>query len=95
MILNIEFQENRTFDVELQENNLTFDVGFTNLQIVAPGGYGVETYNGEYEVTPTPEQQVLQTAFRYMEDNVTVKSIPFFETSNQTGGNTVYIASEV
>lgn len=30
-----------------------------------------------------------------MEDNVVVKKIPYYETSNVDGGETVYIAGEV
>lgn len=52
-------------------------------------------YSGSYSVTPTPDAQTLPTAGRYMDDDVTVKSIPFYETSNTSGGSTIYIASEV
>lgn len=54
-----------------------------------------DTYDGSYEVIPTTDEQVLHTKSKYMEDDVMVRSIPYFETSNQTGGDTVYIASEV
>lgn len=54
-----------------------------------------DTYDGSYEVIPTTDEQILYTKSKYMEDDVTVKSIPYFETSNQAGGDTVYIASEV
>ena len=54
-----------------------------------------DTYDGAYEVIPTTDEQILYTKSKYMEDDVTVKSIPYFETSNQAGGDTVYIASEV
>lgn len=53
------------------------------------------TYDGAYEVTPSAhEAQTLETAGHIMEDDVTVKIIPFFQTSN-VSGDTVYIASEV
>lgn len=53
------------------------------------------TYDGAYEVTPSAhEAQTLETAGHVMEDDVTVKIIPFFQTSN-VSGDTVYIASEV
>ena len=53
------------------------------------------TYDGEYEITPSAhEAQTLETAGKLMGDNVTVKIIPFFSTSN-VSGETVYIASEV
>ena len=52
-------------------------------------------YDGAYEVTPSAhEAQTLETAGHVMENDVTVKIIPFFQTSN-VSGYTVYIASEV
>lgn len=53
-------------------------------------------YDGEYEVVPQAHGAVtLETAQKYMDANVTVTKIPYFETSNATGGETAYIASEV
>lgn len=52
-------------------------------------------YNGDYTVTPSVEEQTLKTANKKMLEDVTVKKIPFYETSNLSGGNTVYIGSEV
>ena len=53
-----------------------------------------ETYGGETEVTPSTQPQVLLTDGFLMADNITVKKISYYETSNQTG-KTVYIANEV
>lgn len=52
-------------------------------------------YLGEYEVTPTTSTQVLPTKDTVMIDNVTIKKVPYYETENEFGGSTVYIASEV
>ena len=54
--------------------------------------YDVPTYDGEYVVTPTMEQQTLMTKNKMMTDNVQVKKIPLYETTNLSGGTTVYIA---
>lgn len=51
-------------------------------------------YGGEYEITPSVEQQVLETKDTVMLDDVTVNAVPYYETSN-INGTTVYIASEV
>lgn len=52
-------------------------------------------YEGAYEVTPSARQdQILPTNGKIMGDDVTVRTIPYFQTSNTTG-DTVYIASEV
>lgn len=54
-----------------------------------------EIYRGEHEVVPQTFEQVLDTSHKYLLDNVTVRSIPFFEIGNESGGNTIYIGSEV
>lgn len=57
--------------------------------------YGSKKYQGEYIVTPKAyEETVLQTANKTVLDDVTVKIIPYHETSNLSGGYTVVIAQE-
>lgn len=51
-----------------------------------------ETYEGDYVVTPDPwDETVLETNNKLMTGNVTVEVIPYYETSNLSGGSTVYI----
>ena len=50
----------------------------------------VESYKGDYTITPKIDSQTMRTKNKKMEDNVTVLSIPYYETSNLTG-KTVYI----
>lgn len=69
----------------------TEDVVFGKIQISG----NLSIYNGDYTVTPSVEEQTLKTANKKMLEDVTVKKIPFYETSNLSGGNTVYIGSEV
>lgn len=53
-------------------------------------------YAGAYEVTPSAhEEMTLNTAATYMDADVKVKKIPYYETTNEKGGDTVYIGSEV
>jgi hypothetical protein len=54
-----------------------------------------EPFEGEYTVTPKVTEQIIATKNRLMLNDVTVKSIPFFNVSNTSGGNTVYIGNEV
>lgn len=42
-------------------------------------------YSGDYEVTPKIQEQVLNTYDRHMNDDVTIKAIPYFEVSNEQG----------
>lgn len=55
-----------------------------------------ETYTGDYRVTPKAfDAQTLPTAHKLLRDDVTVTPVPYFETSNTSGGVTVYIAADV
>lgn len=48
-------------------------------------------YTGDYEVTPTVEEQTLPTKNKSMRDDLVVHEIPYFETSNLSGGYTAII----
>lgn len=48
-------------------------------------------YNGDYEVTPTAYEQSLETKGLRMTDDVIVNEIPYYETTNESGGYTVII----
>lgn len=56
------------------------------------GGGGIP-YEYGYEVTPTAEGMVLPTRAKTMADDLTVHPIPYLETTNDSGGMTVSIAS--
>ena len=55
----------------------------------------IPVYDGPYEAIPKVEAQTLHTAKKLMTDDVTVHGVPFYEVSNDQGGNTVYIAKEL
>lgn len=59
--------------------------------IVNPVIGDAEPYEGEYSVLPLPEQQTLSTAKKYCVEDITIKSIPFYEVTNDSGGTTVVI----
>ena len=54
-----------------------------------------EHYEGDYEVIPSVEAQVLETNQKFMDDDVIVRKIPFYEVTNTTGGTTITIGKEV
>lgn len=58
-----------------------------------PQGYA--DYTGPYEVTPKVEAQSLPTRDKHMIQDVSVREIPFYKTSNAQQGETVYIAKEL
>ena len=53
----------------------------------------VESYKGDYTITPKIDSKTMRTKNKKMEDNVTVLAIPYYETSNLTG-KTVYIGGD-
>ena len=54
-----------------------------------------EIYEGSYEVIPKAyDEQILPTKDKYLTDDVSVKRVPYYQTSNEYG-DTVYIALEV
>lgn len=55
-----------------------------------------DEYEGEYVIIPLAyDQQVLDTKDKLCRENIIVKEVPLWETSNLSGGNTVYIAERL
>ena len=78
--------------VKISTNGI--NVNFGNVQRV-PLEDNYKKYDGEYDITPLAyQQQELETKNKILEENVTVREVPFYEVSN-TEGTTVYIGSEV
>lgn len=63
--------------------------------VIRTSAGAVPVYGGPYEAIPKVEAQTLPTAKKLMTDDVTVHGVPFYEVSNDQGGNTVYIAKEL
>lgn len=54
-----------------------------------------EQYTGSYEVTPKAfESQTLETQDKILADDIIISEVPYYETANDTGGVTSYIAKE-
>lgn len=81
--------------MEMQSGAEEFRPKFGSFQTVTTLLDSLDWYEGDYEVTPKPEAQTLQTAQKTMRDDMTVKAIPYFDVSNTAGGKTIYIGSEV
>ena len=106
MQIAVQFQEGKvgidakfisstvSLDTDFTQSNVSLDTEFANFQL-ATVREDVEPYMGEYKITPKVDAQTIPTAQKYMTDNVHVKAIPYFETSNNMDGYTVYIGSEV
>lgn len=54
-------------------------------------GPPAEYYDGIYDVRPTVEDQSLPTKDKLLYKDVNVEAIPYFETTNESGGYTVII----
>lgn len=50
-----------------------------------------DMYDGPTEVIPAASEQVLPTAWKTLDKDVTVKEIPYAEVSNSSGGTTIII----
>lgn len=81
---------NEALTAEFRESKQDINAGFVELHIVEIDKEA-ETYNGTYIVTPKAYEQSLKTTGYRMADDVTVKEIPYFEVSNNAGGNTLNI----
>lgn len=89
--LEIILEDEDTLELELQEDTLDVELETDTVVITDYKN----KYEGEYNITPLAfQQQELETKDKYLEENVIVKEVPFFEVSN-VEGTTVYIGSEV
>lgn len=94
MRFQVEFkQTDQRLKVQFSQSRNLLDVVFKEFQKATVES--VERYEGDYNVTPKVEHQTLATKEKFMVDDVTIQAIPFFEVSNPSGGNTVYIADVI
>lgn len=95
MRIDVKFtQSNERIHITMDSIDQSIDTEFRNYQ-EATIIRDADPYVGEYTVTPAVHAQTLHTAQKYMTSDLTVKEIPYFETSNASHGETVYIGSEV
>ena len=95
MNIKVKFSEiDRKFVPGFSEIDGKFTPNFGEIQTITEF-IGGEKYYGDYTVTPKVESQTMPTKGKVMEEDVTIKSIPFFNVSNTSGGSTVYIGKEV
>lgn len=93
MKFDVRFAQNdMRICVKLDSDDSRFSADFSEYQEVVKVG---ETYKGAYSVTPAVGMQTLPTTQKYMEKDLTVNGIPYYQTSNASNGETVYIGTEV
>jgi len=98
------FKQENPFHFDFKQNENTFELNFNcseqGLNCLFGAVYEVESkdvpiYEGITTVSPdVHEQKVLYTANKKMLNDVTIKKVPYFETSNDSG-LTVYIGGEI
>lgn len=77
------------------DNVVTQEVQVKQDVVIVPMYEDVPLYEGVYDVTPKVSKQTLPTANTFLSKDVTVAKIPYFEVTNNSGGDTVYIGNEV
>ncbi len=81
----------RDHEINVTINDISPSVDIKLTQI----GSNVTKYDGAYDVVPTVEGTSLPTASKYLEQDINIKAIPFYEVSNQFDGQTIFIAKEI
>ena len=61
-------------------------------RVQLPASVTADAYDGDYEVLPAVDAKKLETKHKFMQDNVTVLAIPYYEVSNDQNGFTAIIA---
>ena len=80
----------KQFDIEFHTNTVSFTPSLdVNISVNDPGQ--VDKYDGDYEITPLNIDQTVPTRSKYMTDDITVKSVPYFEVENLSKGKTLII----
>ena len=77
-------------EFEKTDINVTFKEN-TDVEIDVSSFGGGIPYEGQYDVVPSVDFQLLPTAEKVLEDDVIVHPIPYSEVSNKFGGYTVTI----
>ena len=95
MKINVRISEDQqTFNAKFRQDCLSFNANFGEIHR-STEYVGGNPFDGDYTVTPKVDSQTMPTKGRIMLDDVTIKAIPFFNVSNNSGGSTVYIAKEI
>lgn len=65
-----------------------------SVRITGTAVVGAPEYSGPYDITPLFSAQVLPTAKRLMQQDLTIKKIPQYEVANDSSGYTLIIGEE-
>ena len=95
IIVNMDVIENsNVFELDIVELSNVLNLSIDSEIIVK--NYDAERYEGSYLIIPAAyDDQVLETKNKLCTENIVVEKVPLWETSNLSGGNTVYIAERL
>lgn len=92
MRIDISLSEStQEYSLQVEQNQYDFSVDAAESITVNIG----EVYDGPYEVIPKVFSQTLRTKEKRMEDDVAIREIPYYETTNYKNGITVIIADRL
>lgn len=80
-------EQDKRIGVKFGTKTQQFPMNFGQIQQVNV----LDPYEGDYNVRPQLTAQTLETAKKYMSQNVEVEEIPIYVVSNNSGGKTVVI----
>lgn len=95
MRIDISLGESRQeYDLEVEQSTTELSLD-TAESITVSISDAIPEYEGSYVVIPDTQSQTLETKDKRMVDDVLVREIPYYETTNQQNGITVYIANSL
>lgn len=72
-------------EMDMFDADVLIDIELESDIVVVGSGDRLPDYQGKYEVIPTMQEKTLQTKNKSMKDDITIKKIPSYEVSNDTG----------
>lgn len=94
LVVPIGLEQTKAFKVNIDP--MLKNVPISMDVIIEQKSKPINPYEGPYLVVPSAHDEIiLETKDRYMEDDVKVLKIPYYETSNLSDGYTAYIGGEV
>ena len=67
------------------------EMGAVTGSVTVSGATDYPEYTGAYEIVPKVTEQTFDTAYKVMTADLTVTAIPYYETTNESGGYTAII----
>lgn len=91
--IRVEFQDGeKEIPISFSEEEFV-DISFENAYEISPSK-PIESYTGPYQITPHSYEQTLETTQKKMNQNLTIREIPYAPVTNSSGGITVTIGGE-